>query len=132
MLGRIVALVVPLLLVLLTSCQVTSQSVPGHYSERFDWGEVTLDLRANGTFVEEATLKDGSQKRVEGKWTFAVRDGESTVERGPCLSLGYERLEKDVYSVCGQSVQSTLGSVEIPLDPDHGYAYRKKGPAKEN
>lgn len=132
MLVRIIGLPVPVLLILLTSCQVTSQSVPGHYAERFDWGEVTLDLRENGTFVEEATLKDGTKKRVEGKWTFVVRDAQPAVERGPCLSLGYERLEKDTYPFCGQSIQSLLGSVEIPLDPDHGYAYAKKGPAKPN
>lgn len=119
-----VAMALPLML--LTSCQASKQAVPGHYYERFDWGEVTLDLRENGTFVEEATLKDGSKKRVEGKWTLVMRDTEQRVERGPCLALGYERLEKEPYSSCGQSVQATFGGIEIPLDPDHGYAYAKK------
>ena len=118
--------VVCLILILFASCEATKESVPGQYYERFDWGEVTLDLRKNGTFVEEATLSDGTKKRVEGNWTFVVRDGDSRVERGPCLSLGYERLEKETYEFCGQSIKSILGVLEISLDPDHGYAYGKR------
>jgi hypothetical protein len=132
MLVKVIPLAVPLLLMLLTGCHVTRQEVPGHYYERFGWGEVTLDLRENGTFVEEATLKDGTKRRIEGKWTFAVRNHQSRVERGPCLALGSDGLEKEPFGGCGESVRSILGTIEIPLDPDHGYAYVKEGPAKPN
>jgi hypothetical protein len=98
--------------------------VSGLYALKAEWGESTLQLRNDGTFVEEAVLKNGDKKRVEGKWEHK----SSSVIREPCLSITHEGVAAQNIDVCHNPVEKWLltGVTEISVyDPDYGMAYRK-------
>jgi hypothetical protein len=113
-----------LLGVLLLGCWPAKQTdLPGQYVVEGDWGKSVLDLRTDGSFVEEAMLKNGGTKRVEGKWKFMPR---FNVSRAPCLRIDHSGIAEDNWDGCNQSVNGYgIGHVEISLDPDFGVAYRK-------
>jgi hypothetical protein len=108
----------------LTGCYSASkESLPGRYTVKFDWGESTLELRKDGTFTEEATVKGGTKKRIEGKWSF--NDGIN-VSRAPCLNLDHADVDDKPVDSCSDSAHRWgAGFVEIAIDPDHGYSYQK-------
>ena len=107
----------------LTGCYSASkEALPGRYTVKFGWGESTLELRKDGAFTEEATVKGGTKKRIEGKWSF--KDGD--VSRAPCLKMDHTGLDDELWPYCGQPTNRWgPGFVEIALDPDYGYFYQK-------
>ena len=108
----------------LTGCYSASkESLPGRYTVKFDWGESTLELRTDGTFTEEATVKGGARKRIEGKWSF--NDGIN-VSPAPCLNLDHTGVDDKPVDGCNDSAHRWgPGFVETAIDPDFGYSYQK-------
>jgi hypothetical protein len=53
---------------------------PRKYVAHAAWGESILELHADGTFIEEATLKNGGKRRIEGMWEYRY---ENRVSNGP-------------------------------------------------
>jgi hypothetical protein len=111
------------LVLYLTGCYSASkESLPGRYTVKFDWGESTLELRKDGTLIEEATVKGGRKRRVEGKWSFKDRD----ISREPCLKMDHTGLDDELWPYCTDPARRWgPGVVEITLDPDYGFSYQK-------
>ncbi len=107
---------------LLTGCREASEAeLPGRYLVKTSWGESTLNLRADHTFVQDARPRDGDSKSLSGKWQFR----DSFLSMKPCIVLEHGR-EGTVSDLCGGGVEVTgLDHVEISLDPDAGLAYEK-------
>ncbi len=112
------------LILFLGGCYAVKPSdIPGRYVAKADWGEVVLELRRDGTFVEAATLTDGSNRRIEGKWKFT----DHRISRSPeCLGINHSGISKQNWSGCTSSVSGHAAlHLEISIDPDFGLAYRK-------
>ena len=87
-----------------------------------DWGTAVLELRADGTLVEEAVLKAGGKRSVQGTWEYDGRD----LIRKPCLDITYLGVGEKIAGYCNQEAMDyALGRTEIILDPDRGISYRK-------
>jgi hypothetical protein len=103
-------------------CREASEAdLPGRYLAKTSWGESSLDLRGDHTFVQDARPRNGRPKSLSGRWTF--RDSFLSIK--PCIMLdrGSGGIVADL---CGGGVEVTgLNHVEISLDPDAGLAYEK-------
>jgi hypothetical protein len=103
-----------------------ARDVPGRYLAQAEWGQAVLDLRGDGTFVEEATLKSGTQRRVEGKWEYKREGGVGKVFREPCLRIDHAEINDQDWPYCSEGVVRYLfGGVELEIDPDFGFGYQK-------
>lgn len=106
------------------SCRFPSrQAIPGSYIFRPEWGEVTLELRADGTTVE--SLRDSLGKRtLVGKWTFHE---PGSISRGPCFEFFYDAGPHPKVDWCSSSVTIYgLNTVEIAVDPDKSIGFIKQ------
>lgn len=103
-------------------CREASEAeLPGRYLVKTAWGESSLDLRGDHTFVQDARPRSGRPNSLSGKWTFR----DSFLSMKPCIMLDHGS-EGTVSDLCGGSVEVTgLDHVEISLDPDGGLAYEK-------
>ena len=99
--------------------------IPGRYVIRDDWGESVLRLEMNGRFVEEAIMKSGEKRRVEGTWEYKA----PFLLRKPCLAIQHRGVEERNPDGCDQGVDKYLtGAIEISVSIDDGLAYRKERP----
>lgn len=103
-------------------CREANESeLPGRYLVKTSWGESSLNLRSDHTFVQDARLRSGEPKSLSGKWEFR----NSFLSMKPCMVFEHGR-EGTVTNLCGGGVEVTgLDHVEISLDPDSGLAYEK-------
>lgn len=117
-----------LLLILLKGCYpATPANISGQYVARADWGESVLELRSNGTFVEEARLKNGNKQRTEGTWEYRFENKVAKILRKPCMRIDHLLIEKKDLDYCSQGVDHYItGNIEITVDPDFGFAYVKQ------
>ena len=89
---------------------------------RDSWGESTLELRSDGTFSEEAILKTGERKKVNGTWRYE----SPNLIRMPCLGIRHEGVADRNPDYCDQGVENyTGGGVHVILDNGYGVSYRK-------
>jgi hypothetical protein len=107
-------------------CYPASQKdILGSYVVRgATWGSAVLELREDGTFVEEATRMDGRKVRLEGRWE-AVGD---RISRRPCLLMTrFEIKEPNPDTGCSTSYYGYgLSHIALDIEPDAGVAYRKQ------
>ena len=94
----------------------------GRYLARADWGEAILQLNEDGTFVEEASSKDGRKKRIEGKWEYK----NGFTPRQPCLQMDHLMLYDEISDGCNpKPYKYGFNSIAIDIDPDAGFSYAK-------
>jgi hypothetical protein len=115
------------IVIILNGCYpASSKHVAGKYEAHAEWGNSILELRTDGKFIEEATLKDGSRRRAEGRWEYRFENHFSTVSRGPCLRLDHSGIDEQNWDYCNEAVeQYVTGGIEINVDPDFGFSYVK-------
>ncbi len=107
----------------LAGCWFAKESdIPGKYTVTQNWGTGHLELRAGGTYIEEVSTKEGLRKTVEGKWKFT--DDRRRLIRSPCLNIDHKGVH-ELVDYCDQSVNRSIGHIQIELEPDFGLAYLK-------
>src|SRR5579883_2691253 len=118
---HIVRVLLTSLTIILAGCWSTSPNdIPGKYTLRDEWGHAELVLMPSGGLVEVIYNK-GQTHRLEGSWEYT---SEHRLIRHPCFRIDHDGVAGRI-DLCTQSVSSSLGGVEISVDPNFGLSYRK-------
>jgi len=88
-----------------------------------DWGNSTLELHDDGTFVEKAVLKSGQERRIEGKWEYDT----PFLSRQPCLVIDHDGVREKNGDACTSGVDGYFtDATEISVSMADAIVYRKE------
>ena len=118
--------IVLLLVAMATGCSthVAADSVPGKYVATYDFGNDTLTLNRDGTFVQRVVLQDRPPVEARGSWTFDADRSKITLRGILSVVDGVCSLEPN-WQVPGdaenQSVERLWFRVELVSGSDCSY-----------
>jgi hypothetical protein len=100
----------------------------GEYKAHTNWGEATLSVRADHSFVEVVNVNGQGERKISGTWGY-VADGRSSGDHiwfTPFLWVAHDDQGEQV-----DRAEMTIGryfpwSITIDSDPDYGIDFYKR------
>lgn len=82
---------------MLTGCamSVPAEKVYGAYVAAYPYGTETIDLSADGTFVQRAKIGNETPLTVRGRWEFDPKDSRVTLHGAIIVDDGFGHLRGD-------------------------------------
>jgi hypothetical protein len=109
---------------LLNACSrdIQQSDLPGSYRLEFNDGFATLELRPDGTFVQEVRQSNKNVIRTEGRWSFDSR--HTRISLAPIYTVTQFN-EGSGPHPASMPVERSIGGIEFVSDPDFNLAYRR-------
>jgi hypothetical protein len=117
---------VSIVVTLLVGCSthVSPQHICGTYVATYPFGDATLSLQSDGTFVQTVRINGQSPATARGAWSFDPATSEVTLRGLMPVVDAFGHLERDwraVEDFQNQSVEIVWFRTEIQTNESYGY-----------
>jgi hypothetical protein len=105
------SLIVIMVLVMLVGCsaRVPAETVYGTYVASYPFGNETITLSRDGSFVQRVAIKGEQSVTVRGRWEFDPRESRANFYGAMIVTDGFDHLRSDWRTV-------TTGIVSLDVE----------------